>query len=140
MIGRDMSGASLAEKPPCKATSSVCLMFAFLLRWVLQKDVLAALAIVAFFATPALIRGDFVAAFVIAAWVGMGLTLLLQFGVLSVVVAWISWQILSWPISLGSDSPQIDVGLLGYTLVVVVACLGIYVATARPRRRLAETG
>ena len=104
-----------------------CLMFVFVLRMALRKDSLAALAVVLFFAFPSIVRGDFPGSIVIALWVSLALFMLFRFGVLTVVVGWVAWQILAWPIAFNYSTPRVDIGFFGYALVAAVAFYGTYV-------------
>lgn len=100
------------------------LLFIYVLRTALRKEWLAYLAFVSFFAAPSVVSEDYVAACTIGFWAALAIVLLFQFGVLTVVIAWIVWQILSWPITIDPTAPHVDIGLMGYLVVVGLACCG----------------
>lgn len=109
-------------------TFIACPLLFFALRSALRSDRVAAIAFVLFYSSSTLLSGDIHGALTIATVAAIGLFLLFRFGMLTVAAAWLSWRLLSWPVSLDLTAPHLDIGLLGYLAVAGLALYSFGVA------------
>jgi hypothetical protein len=113
-------------------------LFFFALRSVLRRNWAAAIAFVFFYAgLPMFASGDLHGGITGAIWWSLLLFLFYRFGIVTTMVCWLTWQLLTWPISLDFGGPGLDIGFLSYLLVGGLALYGFHMCFAV--RRAAST-
>ena len=130
---RPLMGLQVAMGQVCRELTIglVCgfvatLLFVYVLRAIFRSQWLSCVLFVLFFTAPSIVKQDYVAASTISIWTTIALLSLFRAGVLTVVVAWIAWQILSWPVTIDPTAPNIDIGLAAYLCVAAFAVYGFF--------------
>lgn len=113
-----------------------CPLFFLLLRGVLRKTWIAAIAFVVFYSIASFVQGDIHGGATVALWAALGLMVFLQVGVLALAVAWFSWRLLAWPLSFNITSPSVDLGAIAYFVVMTLALYAAMCATSTSNRNV----